>query len=333
MYKKSQKIGLNTALITGGAGFIGSNLAHELVNKEVDVTILDTMSNKYGANKANLDPIQSEVDLVIGDVRDEDIVAELVNNVDAVFHLAAQLSRPISMENPEHDLDINCRGTLTVLEAVRKENPDIPVVYTSSQAIFGKPVELPATEETPPNPVDIYGTHKLAGEQYCRVYHQAYGIGTISLRLTNVYGPRAQLDNPNYGVINKFLRLALKDETLSVYKPGTMIRDPIFVDDVVHVLVSVVERDVSGETFVIGSEQQVPIRELAKTIVETVGKGSVKLVPWPDKWASIRIGDIYVDASKARNRLDWEPQVKLISGLKQTFEYYRDRFDQYINEE
>lgn len=321
----------SSALITGGAGFIGSNLMHSLVDQGVDVTLLDSMSEEYGANRRNLSPISDEIELRVGDVRDKETVSNLVKDVDVVFHLAAQLSRPMSMEEPERDIDINCNGTITVLETVRKYNPTAKVVYTGSQAAFGEPSELPITETTDDNPVDIYGVNKLAGEHYCNVYYRAHGLKTTTVRLTNVYGPRAQLINANYGVINKFLRLALEEEQLTVYEPGTMKRDPIFVDDVVRALILAAESaDANGEMFVIGSGNPVTIYELAETIVEVAGKGRVEMVPWPEDWESIRIGDIYTKPTYAYETLDWKPSTELEDGMEQTVTFYENHQDTYL---
>lgn len=321
----------DSALITGGAGFIGSNLAHFLLARGVEITILDTMSDEYGANRRNLFPAFDEVELCVGDVRDETTVSKLVEGVDAVFHLAAQLSRPISMDKPKRDIEINCKGTVTILEAVRKHNPDAKVVYTGSQAAYGEPTELPLTESVAPNPVDVYGANKLAAEQYCNVYHRAHGIDTTTVRLTNVYGPRAQLSNPNYGVINKFIKLSIKDKNLTVYEPGTMKRDPVFVNDVVRALVSAAESpEANGEMFVIASGESVTIHKLAQTIVDTVGTGTVEMVPWPEDWDSIRVGDIHADPAYAQNVLGWESTTGLKAGLRETVEYYQVNQDAYL---
>lgn len=321
----------SSALITGGAGFIGSNLMHSLLNRGVDVTLLDTMDETYGANRENIYPKSDDIELYVGDVRDKEVVSQLVTDIDVVFHLAAQLSRPISMEEPEHDIAINCNGTITVLDAVRNHNPTAKVIYTGSQAAFGDPPELPITETTEENPVDIYGVNKLAAEHYCQVYHRAYELETTTVRLTNVYGPRAQLINANYGVINKFLRLALEDEHLTVYEPGTMKRDPIFVDDVVRALILATENpEASGEMFVVGSGKPVTIYELAETIVEVVGKGRVEMVPWPDDWESIRIGDIYTAPAHARETLGWDPSTGLEEGLEKTVAFYERHRDAYL---
>lgn len=322
---------IDTALITGGAGFIGSNLAIRLSDHDIDITILDSMNEEYGGNQKNLKPIAGDIELRVGDIRDKDIIRELIKDVDIIFHLAAQLSRPISMNHPEEDIDINCRGTINLLEALRKHNPQARFVYTGSQATFGKPTELPITEETADKPVDIYGANKLAAEHYGRIYNSAHGIPTVSLRLTNVYGPRAQLSNPNYGVINKFLRRALEDKILTVYEPGTMRRDPIFVDDVTDALVrAAIEPDAVGKTFVIGSCSPVSIRHLAEQIVEIVETGRVEMTDWPDDWASIRVGDIYVNPDRAYEVLGWEPRTELDEGLRQTVDFYQQHKEAYL---
>lgn len=322
---------LETVLITGGAGFIGSNLAHELVKQDVNVRILDSFSDEYGANHKNLSEIEQQIRVIRGDVCDNNLVSDLVSDVDVVFHLAAQLSRTISMEQPQTDIKTNCQGTITVLEAVRQHNPTAKVIYTGSQAVFGKPAELPLTETTPTDPIDIYGTNKLAAEQYCKNYSRSHDLFTTTLRLTNVYGPRSQLSNPNYGVINNFINAALQGEPLTVFEPGTMKRDPIFVSDVVEALLRAADcKEANGESFVIGSGSPVTIKELANHIVDISGNGIVETTPWPEEWERIKVGDIYVDPEKASKLLDWTATTDLNTGLERTLDYSESHRDAYL---
>lgn len=317
-------------LVTGGLGFIGSNLVHELVDRGAHVTVLDSLSDEYGGNMFNVSEIKGEISIVNGDVRQESVVRDVVNGQDVVFHLAAQLSRVISMDEPKIDAQVNCIGTLHVLEAVRELEPSAKVIYTSSQAVYGPSCQLPITEQTPTNPIDIYGCNKLAAEEYMSIYNNVHDVFTNSLRLTNVYGPRAQLDNPKYGVVNKFLRLALENRELTVYKPGDVTRDFIFVGDVVDALLKSGRCGTPGERYVIGSGKSISIADLAKTIVRVAERGSVEFTEWPDEWNDIRMDDISVKPDKVQTELSWSPKTELSEGLRKTVEYYDHNLTEYI---
>lgn len=322
---------IDHALVTGGAGFIGSNIVHDLVADDIQVTVLDNMSSSFGANESNLSGVQDEIELRRDDITNAEAVKSAVSDVDVVYHLAAQLSRPLSIEKPHRDVEINCNGTLNILEAIKQRNKNIPLIYAGTQAAFGVPNSLPVTEDHPDNPIDIYGANKLAGEHYCRVYSRIHDIPTLTLRLTNVYGPRAQLDNPKYGVINNFLRLAFEGDTLEVFDPGTMKRDPIYVADVVDAFrLATQAASTEGPVFVIGGGNPVSINTIAQQIVDTVGSGEVEIVEWPDDWDSVRVGDIYVDPSRAHEKLGWTPETDLSLGLQQTVDYYKTRLSSYL---
>lgn len=326
-------VDFNTALVTGGYGFIGSNVATELARQGVSVRVLDSFLEGCGANRANLDESNPNLETLQGDVRDSEVVDHAISDVDVVFHLAAQLSRPRSLEDPAMDVEINCLGTITILEALRAENPNAQVVFAGSQAEFGIPETLPLSEDVPERPVDVYGTNKLAAEHYCSVYDTVHGIDATTLRFSNVYGPKANLRNVNYGVINKFIRLAFEGEELTVFRPGTMKRDPIFIDDVVRALVAAANRpadDLSRDSYVIGSGEPASVHELAERIVAAVGSGTVELVEWPEDWDSIRVGDLYMDPTAAREELDWEPTVSLKEGLSRTVSFYRNHREAYL---
>jgi len=317
-------------LITGGAGFIGSNLAHQLVRKGSEVIILDSMSENYGANEYNIKGIRDEIQFKKGDVRNRKDVIDVVENVDAVFHMAAQLSRPISMSTPTEDIETNCTGTINVLEAIKDYSPSAKIIFASSQAVYGKPTEKPLTENSKVDPIDIYGANKLAGEKYCSVYEQVYDIDTVCFRLANVYGPRAQLENPKYGVINKFIRLSLNDSELTVYKPGDMLRDFVFIDDVIQGLIKGLVSDrANGEVFVLSSGTSTSIVELAEMIVEISGKGEVSLVPWPEDWDQIKIGDVTFKPEKIQEYLNWSKTTKLKNGLEETITFYENNRQEY----
>lgn len=319
------------AVVTGGLGFVGSNLARELLDRGADVTVLDARLEGYGANERNLAGVADAVTVETVDVRDAAAVRGSVERADYVFHLAAQLSRPTSMDEPRTDLRINCEGTLNVLEAARGAADPPAVVFASSQAVYGRPESLPVTERTPPNPVDVYGTNKLAGEHYADLYRETHGLDTTVVRLTNVYGPRAQLHNPNYGVVQRFLRLALCDEPLTVFEPGTMQRDLLYVDDAVAGILSAC-RTGEHDLYLVASGESVSIEGLAERIVSVAGSGRVEMVEWPDEWDGIRVGDLRADPTRLRRDTGWTATTPLRDGLAETVAFYRRHRDAYLPE-
>jgi len=328
-----QQLGGLNVLITGGLGFVGSNLAHKLVELGANVTLYDNLLTGYGGNWTNVREIKDEIRVVIGDVRNYHQLKRYIEQVDIVYHCAAQLSRVVSMSNPELDLAINLQGTINVLEAAAKskKKKNVKVVYTSSRAVTGIPKQLPVDEQTASNPVDIYGANKFAAELYCKIYNRAYGLKTVILRLNNCYGPRAQLRTPSYGVINLFIRNALEDGTLTVYRPGTMLRDYNYVGDVVRALVlSSISKEAIGETFYLGSGTPISLIDLANLIIRTAGGGAVKLTHSPKNWASIEIGDFYASFAKIKEKLSWTPEVDIETGLEKTISFYRERLKEYL---
>jgi len=323
----------SSAIITGGLGFIGSSLAHRIYESNKEIHIIDSKLEDYGSNLYNIGDIENKVHVYNVDVRNKDETDSIIKKVkpDRVFHLAAQLSRPISLDNPILDVKINCEGSINVLESTYKYAPDAQIIFTSSQAVYGIPSSLPLTEKTNINPVDIYGVNKFTVEKYCDIYNTIYELDTTILRLTNVYGPRAQLDNPNYGVINNFIKSSLLGDVLTVFKPGTMKRDFVYIDDVTNAIMSASnENKCKGETYLVGSGQSTSINKLAELIVDVSGKGTVELVEWPDSWDKIRIGDIKVNSEKLQNHTMWDPSTKLRNGLKNTIDYYKSNLTEYI---
>lgn len=318
-------------LITGGLGFIGSSLSHRLVDEGAAVTIVDACLPEYGANPVNIKGIRDKVQVRKRDVRTKKEIQEPVTNADVIYHCAAQLSRTESMENPRKDTEINCQGLLNVLDICADLADPPKVVFPSSQAVVGKPDSLPISENTPASPIDIYGANKRAGEMYCEIYDQARDVPTTVARLTNVYGPRAQLKNPNYGVINQFISSGIVDDTLTVFQPGTMTRDFVYIEDVVDALCALgMANQTRGFRYLVGSSTSTSILELAEKIVDISGKGEVKLVEWPDDWDTIKIGDIRADPTTLQNAIGWRPKVCLIEGLELTIEYYKDHIEKYM---
>jgi len=308
-------------LITGGLGFIGSNLARRLVEEGASVVLVDSLIPEYGGNRANIAGIEDAVSVNVSDVRDEHSLPALVRGQDVLFNLAGQTSHVDSVSDPYTDLDINCRAQLSILEACRRENPGVKVVFASTRQLYGRPQYLPVDEGHPIAPVDPNGVNKAAGEGYHLVYGAVHGLRTCVLRLTNTYGPRMRVKDDRQTFLGTWLRLAVQGEELLVFGEGTQKRDFTYVDDAVEAFLLAGSRDeADGEIFNVGGvDPPVSLVELA----ELLG-APYRLVPFPADRESIDIGDYYADDSKLRERLGWEPRVGLREGLERSLEYYRE---------
>lgn len=309
-------------LITGGVGFLGSNLAHRLVELGADVTIVDSLIPTYGGNLFNIRDILDEVRLNVADVRDQNGINYLVKGQSYIFNLAGQISHIDSMTDPFTDLEINCRSQLSILEACRKANPEVKVVYAGTRQIYGNPDYLPVDEKHLVRPTDVNGINKGAGERYHLVYHTAYGMRTASLRLTNCYGPRQWMRDSRLTSQGWLLRLIMDGQQAEIFGDGKLLRDLNYVDDVVDAFLRVGALDESnGHFFNLGGEPFTLVEQV-ELMIELAGQGSYRLVPWPPERKAISIGDYYGDYSKIRKMLGWEPKVSLREGLKWTIEFY-----------
>jgi UDP-glucose 4-epimerase len=314
-----------SVLITGGLGFIGSNLARRLVDLGAQVTLVDSLIPEYGGNRANIAGIEDRVTVNISDVRDEHSLPSLIRGQDLVFNLAGQTSHVDSLHDPYTDLEINCRAQLSILETVRHENPDAKVVFASTRQLYGRPQYLPVDERHPLSPVDPNGVNKAAGEWYHLVYGEIYGLRCSVLRLTNTYGPRMRVKDDRQTFLGTWLRLAVEGEELLVFGDGSQRRDFTYVDDAVEAfLLAGASAEADGEVFNVGGEPPVSLGELAELLVSVAGSGSWRPVPFPDERRAIDIGDYFADDSKIRERLGWEPRVGLREGLDRAVAYYRE---------
>ena len=317
-------------LITGGLGFIGSNLARRLALLGARVTVIDSLIPQYGGKLFNLAGLDERVTINIADVRDEYSMDYLVREQAFIFNLAGQVSHLDSMHNPYTDLDINCRGQLSILEACRKHNPAVRLVYSGTRQVYGRPRYLPVDEEHPIDPVDVNGVNKVAGEWYHIVYHRAYGLRTTSLRLTNTYGPRMRVVDARQTFLGIWLRRLIDGDEILVYGDGSQRRDFNYVDDAVEALMVVAAADASiGQIYNLGGGEVVSLRALAELLVDLNGGGRYRLVPFPDEQKAIDIGDYYGTYAKLEAALGWQPRVALRDGLARTLEYYRQHHAQY----
>jgi UDP-glucose 4-epimerase len=316
-------------LVTGGLGFIGSNLCRVLADIGADVTAVDSLLPDYGGNLFNLAGYEGRVRVNIADVRGHGM-EYLVRGQEVLFNLAGQVSHLDSMTDPVTDLEINCTSQLRVLEAVRKGNPELKIVYAGTRQIYGRPNYLPVDEKHLLQPVDVNGINKISGEFYHLVYHQVYGIRASSLRLTNTYGPRQLIRHDRQGFIGWFIRQATLGEEIQIFGDGTQKRDFTHVEDVVDAFLRAGAADASdGQVFNLGDETPVSLLELVELLVELAGV-SYTLVPFPPERKRIDIGDFYADITKIRSTLGWEPRKPLREGLAQTVEYYRAHREHYL---
>jgi len=317
-------------LITGGLGFIGSNLARRLVELGARVTLVDSLIPEYGGNLFNIAGIEDKVRVNIADVRDEYSMDYLVQGRDFLFNLAGQTSHLDSMQNPYTDLEINCRAQLSILEACRKHNPRVKIVYASTRQIYGKPDYLPVDERHLLHPTDVNGINKMAGEWYHIVYNNVYGIRAVSLRMTNTYGPRMRVKDARQTFLGIWIKNLIEGKPIQVWGDGLQVRDFNYVDDAVEaILLAATSENANGQIFNLGSDETINLRDLAALCVEVNGGGTYDIIPFPPDRKVIDIGDYYADYRKIRGMLGWIPRVNLREGLKRTLEYYRAHREHY----
>jgi len=317
-------------LITGGAGFIGSTLAHRLAGLGAAITLVDSLIPEYGGNLRNLHGENGPIRLNIADVRDEHSMNFLVQGQDYLFNLAGQTSHMDSMRDPYTDLEINCRAQLSILEACRKHNTQIKVVYASTRQIYGKPDYLPVDERHLLHPTDVNGVNKMAGEWYHILYNNVYGVRSCALRLTNTYGPRMRVKDARQTFLGIWIKRAIDGEPIQVWGDGTQIRDFTYVDDCVEaMLLAAMSPGAHGQIFNLGSDETINLKDLAALLVAINGGGGYEIIPYPPDRKPIDIGDYYGDYRLIQGRLGWRPRVGLREGLRRTLAFYRENREHY----
>ena len=320
-------------MITGGVGFIGSNLARQLVDLGAEILLVDSLIPDYGGNLYNIQDIASRLRLNVADVRMQTTMEALVRNQDVIFNLAGQVSHIDSMKDPYTDLEINCRAQLSILEACRKYNRNVRVVFAGTRQVYGRPDYLPVDEKHLVRPADINGVNKAAGEYYHLLYNNVFDVRACSLRLTNVYGPRQLIKHNRQGFIGWFIRLALEGREIQVFGDGSQLRDFVYVDDAADAFLRAgAANTCDGDVFNVGSDEPISHRDLAQLLVTVAGRGSVGFVEWPADKKRIDIGSFYSDSRKFRHTTGWRPAVALEEGLRRTLAFYREHLHAYVED-
>jgi UDP-glucose 4-epimerase len=318
-------------LVTGGLGFIGSNVARRLVGLGARVTVIDNRSPGQGANDFNLDGVAG-IEVVVADIGDEDASRAAVRGQDYVFNLAGRASHTDVLESPFGDMEANVRAQLVLLEAVRREAHEARVVYASTRSVYGAIRSRPVDEDHPFLPTEVNSADKAAADLYHIAYASSHGLSTVSLRLTNIYGPRMHVAHAHQGFINWFTRLVMEGKTIRLYGDGSQQRDMLYVDDTVDAfLIAGLARDITGAAFNIGSGIGSPLRDIAETLVRIAGRGTVEYVPFPDEARRVEIGDYITDTRRSAQQLGWTASTPLEDGLRRTVEYYQAHLGRYVD--
>jgi UDP-glucose 4-epimerase len=319
-------------LITGGLGFLGSNLAHRLIPLGANITIFDAMIPGLGGNMINICDIEDKVHVILGDIRDHEKIKEVVKEKDYIFNFAAQTNHVLSMRDPYLDIDINCRGTITFLETCRRSNSDAKIIYSGSRSQIGEPLSTPVDENHPEFPLDVYSANKAAAEKYHLLYAGRYGLKVACLRITNTYGPRHQIKHWEYGFVNWWIREALLNESIEIWGDGQQIRDLLFVDDVVDACILAAQSDkANGEVFFLVSGDASKLIELAQLIIRIAGKGRYALKPFPEERTGIYPTTFVGSYKKINEILGWFPKTDLEDGIKKTIAFYKKQLQAYLN--
>ena len=320
-------------LITGGLGFIGSNLAHRLVEMgNVNVSVLDALIPGQGGNPFNVASIEDKIEIHHGDMRDDETIVRVLSGIDYVFNLAGSAGHLDSMLDPKNDLASNCDAQLSLLEACRNFNPQVKVVFTSTRQVYGNPLYLPVDEHHRISPLDINGVNKFAAENYHLVYHRIHGLRTVVLRLTNTYGPRQLISHDRHGFLPWFIRKAIDGETIQLFGGGRQTRDMNYVDDVIDALLaSAASEAADGHIFNLGSVNRYSLEELANELISITGKGKVETIAFPPERQEIEIGNVYSSFEKIKNALGWVPKTDIRTGFTRTVEYYMQNREHYWN--
>ena len=317
-------------LITGGLGFIGSNLARQCVDLGAKVSIYDCLDPRSGGNIFNAHDIKHSVEIVFNDIRSFDGLSAAIVDKDVIFNCAAYTSHPNSMKDPMIDVDVNCKGVINLLEAARRSNPEAKIVHVGTSTQIGRMRFNPVTELHPEFPVDIYSANKSVSEKYVLIYANAYGMRTTVVRLANVFGPRSNIKSSDFGFINYFIGLALRGKQLTVFGKGEQLRNISYVEDCTSALILASQSEESNsEVLFAAADQQYNVSEIAHEITSVIG-GTVRFIDWPKDREVIEVGDAVISNQKIKKTLNWAPRYDLNSGLIKTRDYFANCLNEYL---
>ncbi|MEO8512665.1 MAG: NAD-dependent epimerase/dehydratase family protein [Ignavibacteria bacterium] len=311
-------------LITGGMGFVGSNLSIRLAELGAEVLIVDNMLPRQGGNLFNIEPVKNKVKFNISDIRNPTSMNHLVKGMDYIYHIAGQVNHVDSVKYPLNDLSINVEGTLVLMEALRLNNPEAKVIFTGTRGEYGSSLTLPVAENHAINPIGIYAITNFAAERIVLTYHNLHHIRSLCLRITNTFGPRHQMAHDEYGVFNWFIRKAMDNEVIHLFGDGRILRDYLYIDDLIDSLITIALSDNAyGEVYNVGTSIPLSFLDLANKIIAIAGTGSIDHTEFTTERKALEPGDYYADITKIKNTIGWEPRVTLDEGIKKTIEFYK----------
>lgn len=320
-----------TVLILGGLGFIGTALTHRSIALGATTIVVDNLLQDHGGNPYHFEQLKNQAEIYIKDIQSADVLPSLISKADFIFDLAAQTGHLRSMQNPCLDCDINVVAKLKILELCRQLNPSVKIIFTSTRQVYGKPQRLPVDETHPVHPVDFNGIHKLTAEWHLQMYHQIYGIPSVILRLTNIYGRGMRIKDATQNFMGFWIRQILEEKPIPIYGDGKQIRDPLHVDDLVQALLLAASSEHStGQIFNLSGSEPVTLDTLAQKMIQAYGSGSCQYIDFPEGKKSIDIGSYFGDSQKIKINLGWEPLVSLEDGLRDTLEYYQKHQSFYL---
>jgi UDP-glucose 4-epimerase len=317
-------------LVTGGLGFLGSNLAIALLGKGARVVVIDSLTEADGGNRANLRGFEA-IEVVEADIANVAVSRPLVEQAEIIFNLSGKVSHIDSVHDPLADQHANSTSQLVLLEQCRRANPTVRVVYTSTRQIYGRSDTPRVTEQSPIRPIDPNGISKFSADAYHRMYARDFGLPTAVLRLTNTFGPRQLLRHARQGFIPWFIRLALEGKEITLFGDGEQTRDVTYSDDAVDALLRVgALAELRGEAYNVGSFDVYSVRAIAEEIIRATGRGSLRRIPFPEEKRRIDVGSVACDFSALRAATGWVPTTSLTEGIARTVAFYAPRLDDYL---